>query len=428
MIYDIPFLTKKKIHTGVALPVVLLIIFFLGKFLTFSSAPTRASKIALSRLEVVNISSTQVVVVWLTPQKSVGSVLYGRDKQALAQAAFDDRDIQDKKSLYSIHYAVLRNLKENTEYFFRLLADNALIAESNGEPYRFKTARTASSGINVQPAYGKIIKANGLPVEGALVLLSVDKAISLAAITKSNGEWLIPLNTLIDAEFMKSKTLARNDNIRIEIISEESEQSFITFNIANLDALQSPLTIGKNYSFLVQDNVLSATDYNASSSDEITVLYPMEGSIIPGQSPLIKGRAIPESFVSIVIDAKTASSQKVKTDKDGTWKTELPVKLVPGAHSLVVATKDEHGKEVLLKRTFTIAKNGEQVLGNATPEAKSTIAPTIPVPTINPNPQPTNAPMNTPAPVPPVSGANTNSLIIGSFSAIILGIGIMLAF
>ncbi len=428
MIYDLSYLTKKKIHTGVALPIVLLIIFLLGKLLTFSSSPSRASKIALSRLEVVNISSTQAVIVWMTPQKSTGSVLYGEDKKTLTRVVFDDRDMQDKKSLYNIHYAVLRNLKENTEYFFSLLADNALITGSNGEPYHFKTAKTASSGINTQPAYGKIIKANGLPVEGALVLLSAKNAIPLAAITKSNGEWLIPLNTLIDTEFMKSKTLARNDNLTIEIISEESEQSFVTFNIANLNALQNPLVIGKNYSFLVQDDVLSAVDYNPISSDEIAVLYPMEGSLIPGQSPLIKGRALPESFVSIVFDAKTASSQKVKTDRDGIWKTESPVKFTPGTHSLTVTAKDRQGKEVLLKRTFTIIKSGEQVLGNATPEAEPTIELTTPTPTADPTPQPTSAIMNTPTPAPPVSGANTNILIIGSFSAIILGIGIMLAF
>jgi hypothetical protein len=106
--------------------------------------------------------------------------------------------------------------------------------------------------------------------------------------------------------------------------------------------------------------------------------------------------------------------------------------IAPGKYTLTIETKNEARAKVTLKRNFVIAKNGEQVLGVATEEAKK-ITPTLVSPTIY---SPTSAPVITPIlPSPTVSyvlpttepttllksGYNIqNSLVFGS-SLLIIG-------
>lgn len=96
-------------------------------------------------------------------------------------------------------------------------------------------------------------------------------------------------------------------------------------------------------------------------------------------------------------------------------------------------TQGKDKKTVTLKRSFSIAKSGEQVLGEATEEA----TPTVVLPTSTPSPvlSVTTTPDYSPypttelTPTPPVSGSLLipYSMIV-SGSLILLGLGIMLVF
>ncbi|MFA6390455.1 MAG: Ig-like domain-containing protein, partial [Patescibacteria group bacterium] len=187
----------------------------------------------------------------------------------------------------------------------------------------------------------------------------------------------------------------------------------------------------KNYSFAGDDNVLSAsTNLGTAANNKVEILYPKEGSLIPGSIPLIKGVAMPSSRIEITVNSKKTYSSITTSDGKGNWSYLLPENLELGPHTIVIKTKDQTGKEVMLTRKFTmIAQQGNEgrVLGTASGEPTIIITAT-PIPTIAAFTSPTpTVPANITT-TPPVSGSNFMGTIFGSMALIVIGGGILLAF
>jgi hypothetical protein len=123
-------------------------------------------------------------------------------------------------------------------------------------------------------------------------------------------------------------------------------------------------------------------------------------------------------------------------DKKGSWIVNVPFSIAPGSYTLTINTQDSSNKPYALKRQFSIAKIGEQVLGDSTPAA--TLVPTAsptPLPTITSAPIITSAPTPTAVvaqitkvPTPPVTGADDWKMAVGSFALIVVGAGLVFAF
>ncbi len=187
----------------------------------------------------------------------------------------------------------------------------------------------------------------------------------------------------------------------------------------NLSPLPQSVVIGKDYNFLVEESVLGLNDYNINPNNQISIVYPKENSIIPASQPLIKGLAIPGNEVFVFLKSKQDYSFRSITDKTGIWKIDITQSLPAEKYEMELVTKDSLNKEVRLKRAFTIAKSGEQVMGAATSEG------TLETPT----PEPTQiVASSTPVPTISRTGFDLLPLSIISGSLIIVGIGIILAF
>ena len=127
--------------------------------------------------------------------------------------------------------------------------------------------------------------------------------------------------------------------------------------------------------------------------------------------------------LEITVNSKKTYSSVITSDNECNWSYLLPEDLELGPHTIVIKTKDKEGKQVTIKRSFTmIAQQGNEgrVLGTATGE------PTI-VFTVTPIPPVSTTPLNITT-TPPVSGSNFLGTIFGSLSLIIIGGGILLAF
>ena len=84
----------------------------------------------------------------------------------------------------------------------------------------------------------------------------------------------------------------------------------------------------------------------------------------------------------------------------------------------MVETKGVGGNLISQKREFTIAKSGEQVLGEATDEPTPKL-------TLTTTPSPTSSVLTkTPTTAPPVSGSNLNNLTMVSVLFIVIGLGL----
>ena len=104
------------------------------------------------------------------------------------------------------------------------------------------------------------------------------------------------------------------------------------------------------------------------NNNQTEILYPKEGSLIPGSIPLIKGTAIPLTKLEITVNSKKTYSSVITSDNKGNWSYLLPEDLELGPHTIVIKTKDKEGKQVTIKKSFTmIAQQGNEgrVLGTA---------------------------------------------------------------
>ncbi len=424
MVYsEIYFGKHKKFPTIIAAVIICFILIFFIRLLSNNSVPSKAAKKILTRIDITNLLPNQTTIVWQTDKPSKGWVMYGNSEQNISLIALDDRDLQSQKNPYRNHYTTLHDLNQNRTYYFRLVSDDSLISKNDGSAFTFTTPGSGTTSGYQQPAYGKIIMANDTPLTDAVVLLQLNNAYALSALSKDTGEWLIPLNSVYDRQTISSRTVSPSETATIDILSGDSD-TVVKSSVSKLSPLPQTIIVGKNMDFTQEPKVLGVeSQISPTEAKQIDVIYPQEGALIPGYRPLIKGIALPNAEVNVAIQGQSTVTSKTHADADGVWRVTLPVNLTPGSHTLIATTNNPQGNNVLIQRTFTIAKNGEQVLGIATPE--STLTPTE-------QPQPTALPTyvayGTPTPKPPVSGSADIPPVIGGASLVIMGLGLLLVF
>ncbi len=425
------FPRDQTIPTPLMILVVLLLIFFLARLFGSASLPSRATKKIIKNLTITSPSQNQVGVFWQTDEKETGWVIFADNETNLERIALDERDLQDKKNLYYNHLSILKDLQPSTIYYYKIVSNNQLVEANEGKPFSFRTPFNLSLNSNLNPAYGKVIKENGEPLVNAFVILSFAKAYPLVTLSKTTGEWLVPLNTILSRESLKVQNVSGEDTLSIEVIDENREKTQINTKVSRVSPLPQTIILGKDYDFLSSDDVLSVNTGRATDGQKIEILFPRESAVIPGGKPLIKGTAIPGNQVEVTIESEKSYTFKTTADRQGVWSVVLTDVISPGSHTLKVKTKDANGKDLLLTRKFTIAKSGELVLGEATAEATPTfIPPASPLPTLSPTiiitPYMTQS--VTISSTPPTSGINIIPVSMASVSLIILGLGFLLAF
>lgn len=434
MLYSKLYLDRQpKIPIPIFLIVLVLMLFVLVRFFGGSPVPSKASKYTLKRHSISNLAYNRVSVVWETEQPLVSWIVYGESPEGLNHKVDDIRDVPGKVSPYMYHLADIGELKANTTYhyviFLKTASSTEVIKNINGSPFSFKTSVDPPVSSTVSPAYGKVINPNGTTVVDSLVVLTYHNAYPLASVTKASGEWLIPLNNLVDKTTQKQALLDKKAVVTIEILGSDG-RSTIRSTAENTSPLPQTVILGKNYDFVNEEDVLSAVHTGDSQTGYLfKVLSPREGSVIPGQSPLVRGTAYPNRDVLVELE-NGSGGIKVKSDRNGTWKTILEKTLSIGANTILVKTSDNEGRELVIRRIFTIAKSGEQVLGEATDEP--TLSPTLtPTAIATASPTPSNVydatPTSTSSGV-PVSGSNIFPYILAAGALIIAGVGVILAF
>lgn len=444
MIYSDFYVPKvNKLPTVIGFLFVFFFTFVFARFFLSTPGSSKATFKVAKRVEIVNLSPTQVSIFWQTENKESGWVVYGDKENSENIIVSDEKDLSnlgDKKGKYIIHLATLKELLPGKKYFFKIVSDNnQIIVKPDGKSFSFITPQSNLNGLqNISPAFGQVLKTNLIdPLTNSYIILGIKDSYPLLTQIKSEGDgsWLIPLNQIYTKDSQSILTISDNEKIIIEIVTSEGDGLTITTLKSKVSPLpQTTVFIkDKNYSFVEDDNVLSASaDSSALSNNQTDILYPKEGSLIPGNIPLIKGVATPLTKIEITVNSKKTYSSVTTSDSKGNWSYLIPEDLDLGPHTIVIKTKDKKGNEILITRKFTIiAQQGNEgrVLGTASGEPTITLALTV-------TPTPTNMVSSTPTPTvfanitttPPVSGSNFTGVIFSSLSLIIIGGGILLAF
>lgn len=435
----------KKVPTVFAILVGVGILAAVFRF-AIPSQKSQASKKGLQSIEITNVFAGQVTVLWKTEEKQKGWIAYGEDENSLNQVATDERDGRDRTPrLY--HYVTLKDLKKDTRYFFKITDGDAFLENGGKTLFTFKTIGNIDQVNNLKPAYGKIVDKSGAPYQDAIVTLAAKDIYSVSTLSKSSGEWLIPLNYTVNKTTGKFLSLSPSQTVRIHIYSENEKESVVTALVSQLSPVEKSLELGQTYMFQNQENVLAAS--SAKTGETFTISFPQANAVIPAQKPLIKGTGLGGTVLSLAIaGGDRPIANKVIVDSKGSWKYEVPYLLEAGTYKLsVTLPSNKAGKAEVKSRAFTIAKSGVQVLAEATESATitptespspsptvdpSTLTPTItPIVVLNsPTPSPTVQPTQVASgtPTPPVSGGSIYAVVLSSIALILFGAGLMVIF
>lgn len=424
-----------KVPVPVAAILVLVLTVAFGRFfLTNNTTSTRASKKTINRVEVTNVSPYQANIFWQSEVAEEGYVFYGDTLESVNNVALDDRDLSEIKGNYLNHYVTLRNLRPGQLYFFKIVAKSQVVVKPDGTLYSFKTPLTSSTASTLKPANGKVLKENLQGLDNAVVLLYVEGMYPLSAITKSTGEWLIPLNSFYDKEKLEGRALSELQKAKVEILSEDNKTSTLNGKLANFAPVTTTIVIGKTYDLSESGGHVLSSQSNNSPKKEIDIIYPVEGSLIPGRRPIIKGLARPNSQVHITVNSKKTFSAVIMADLDGNWNYTLPESLELGNHTVTITTKDRNNKDFTMTRKFVIIAGDHEgkVLGEASGSPTLAVSPTktpTAAPTLATSPTATPRFVNSITPTALAkSGVADIIPVIGGISFIVVGLGFLLVF
>ena len=406
--YSDLYLQKRSRVPSYLIALALIMVTGLSTFFFFSSSstPTRASKKTVKQQEVVNLAARQLGVYWESEAPDKGWIIYGENPSQLSQIALDERDTSENKTDSVYHFAMLKNLKADTTYYYKIVSNNELISAQGNEPFSIRTTREMLPASATKPAYGKVVQPNSEPAQRAIVLIRYKDAYPLVTLSGSTGEWLMPLQGLMSKNDGQPSILQSTDMLSIQIIDEGMTTSIDTL-VSNASPLPQTVMLGKDYKFLDESQVLPAFNQREqpkpstnSKQYEVAINFPRDGAVIPGSQPLIRGVGVPGNDVVININSNPPFSAKTTVDSKGDWRVSIPGSVLAGNYNLIMTTEDGTGKKVGEKRTFSIAKSGEQVLRDATGSATlrptrsvsptKAISPTKPATTISPTTNPLN--------------------------------------
>lgn len=428
---------EKKIAAPLAFIILLLMLIGLAFGINQIKTSARSQKITLDQMELTNLTDHSITLVFKTPAKEIAWVAYGDKENNLNQLRFDDRDNADQKKAYFYHYVTLKNLQERSDYFFKIITQKGMAESYGDKPFTFTTTARFQNLTGLKPAFGKIIQKNQSPLADGLVLLTLQGIYPLSALTTNNGEWLIPLSYLVKHDGSALSSIPSDEPVTIRGLTDAGETAQITTTIAHLSPIPQTMVIGQTIALPEEKTQVLSESTNIAPTvlPTISFLFPKDKALIPGKKPLFKGTALPEKEVSLMIASLTRKKipvlrTTIRTDKEGVWSFTPSENLAEETYQISLKTIDENNKDVVIDRTFSIAKSGEAVLGEATPSATITITQT---PSSPPTPLILATPSSSPTtvvqtPVPPVAGLTDRSVAFLGGALLIVGLGLLLIF
>ena len=211
-------------------------------------------------IQVVNITDTSATIMWQTDQKTTGALQFS-NSPVLDKEQNDDRDKLNLQP-HLIHFVTLKNLTDQTSYFYKIKANDSTYPSSN---LNFKTAPKLVDEQpqlpNNQSIQGTVLDNNLQPIDEALVFLKIKDASVLAVVTTTGGNFLIPLTILRTQDFTKPFIITPKLAANLEIVKGD-QKSVVNLNLPLDSPALPPMLLGQD---------LNLIGYQASASAYLKV-------------------------------------------------------------------------------------------------------------------------------------------------------------
>ncbi len=431
MLYKL-YTHEQKIPTIFALLILVAIVFIVSAFFRRFLATSSHKKIEdkITRIEVTNKTSSSFTTVLCTNETLPIYLKYGIDDANLNQTAFDDRDIKDAATPRLCHFITIKGL-ESTKYYIQAFSDGLPLRFS---PLLVELSQISKRSTSLSPLWGRLVDQTGKPLESGIVVAHFDNSNPIATIIKK-GEWLLPLDYLDNLP-------SGETGISLIVTDEAAATWTIKAFYKYSDELKKTLVFGKTYDLTKNPHGAEiAQSTNDNNLKKVDIIYPLENASIAGSKPLFRGVASPNEKVQLVLDFnvdKTLKEHKRRAfefnaNEKGVWSFVPNFDFAAGTHTVTIHSSDAQKKLASIKRSFTVLKSGEAVLGESISTPEATLTTTPQQPPVSQSPTITIEPTTpfqtlTPTPTLPQSGMNIYSLGLISIALIVFGVGLLFIF
>lgn len=352
-------------------------------------------------VRISNVTDTSFTVSYLTEDSVTGVLNFG-DSTALGQSALDDRDQNSGKiSTHKLHNITVRNLDPEKTYYFSIISSQDTYL-NNSNPFEVTTANVIEdTPLEQNPMSGKLILPGGKPPSEAIVYLTTQDSQIISTLTRNDGTFLLPLNSLRTSDLSSYFTLKEGKILKLLAIGGGLISNVTLFS-QQIEPVPT-ITLSNNYDFTL--NSLPKASSSASlegfpsfssnqapketSKKDPQILTPQNEQGFTDQQPEFKGTAPANETVQITINSEEEIKATVKADANGNWKYRPTSELAPGNHTITITTKDASGKTKTITQSFIVYASGNQIAGangSPTPTKSPTPTPNAPTSTIAPKP------------------------------------------
>lgn len=367
-------------------------------------------------VRITNITGNSFSVSYITDDQIIGSINFGKDNN-LGQAGLDDRDQQTGTlTPHKIHNITVRNLTPGTKYYFDITSASQVYMNS-GHYFEVTTGTDLANAPPQQnPIAGKIVLPSGDSPKEAIIYVTTNGAQVVSTLVKSDGSYILPLNSLRSSDLSSYYNLSANADMQILVIGD-GLNSNILLNPAQTHPVPV-ITLSKNYDFRSSETPVASASADLENFPSFTstpsaqaqqegpkILTPTKNQGLSDQQPLFKGTGEPGETVSITIHSDQQIQTQVTTDNSGNWSYRPSTPLSPGEHTIYIVTKDAAGVLKTISQTFVVYAQGSQIKQPATTSTTPT-----PTPTKTPSVTPKITPTSTPTLIPTVQPTVTPSI------------------
>ena len=372
------------------------------------AGPTEAPK----NVKISNLGSNTFTVSWTTDTPVTGFLKYSENPAKITTPAGDIRDqISGSSQGYTNHYVTVTGLNPNVTNYF-MIGSGPQTYDDAGKPFQVRTtAQVIAPPEDV--INGKIVSADGNPVNNAIVYVEVEGGQTLSAMTKTDGTWRLNLALARDSKGTVLTYDPKTSLISIFVQAGISGTATATTNTASNKPVPD-IVLGKNQSFvatsvatesgIVDKGVIKTSGFKnitevamvdfekqaTDSASSMVITYPaLNGEMIATSTPQFSGKAASGTTIRISVHSPVELTQIIKADKNGEWRWTPPQKLDPGVHTLTLEFTDPNNVFQRVVRTFTVlaADNTSGIPAfTATPSAKPTAS--IATPSATPTKKP----------------------------------------
>ena len=391
---------EKRIPTIIALLILILGIMS-GVFLIKNTPKLFAGakpEIVPREVKITNVTEDGFTISWITDSQTTGFIQYGTNNKDFPFTAEDDRDqLSGNQGSFFTHHVTVKGLTPSTNYFFRISSGGKLF-DNNGQLYQVSTGPTIQgSSRESDVAYGTIFKQDGSPAEGVIVYLTLANASPLSTITRSSGNWVIPLNLARSTDLSSWVIYDKEDSVEEIFVQGGPAGTATAISVAKNDSPLPPITLGGNFDFL---QVLPSPTPTLSPTSSISgfslgkfatptpvlkIINPSQREEVNTFTPEIFGTGPGGERLTIVVESPQKIQGEVVVSPDGSWRWTPPKSLSPGEHTVTVSLPN--GQRV--SHSFVVLAAGEETTPSFTSSPSATLAPTPTItatPTLTPTP------------------------------------------